>query len=381
MIYFDNPATTFPKPQCLCEEISNCLKKYCGNPGRSSHLLSLKSAEKIYECRILLADLFESSPENVIFTYNTTYALNIALKSFFKPRGHILISDIEHNAVFRPVSSLSRQNLCSFSCFSTDGNDEDIINSIKKSIIDDTSVLICSYVSNVGCRRLPLEKIGKLCKEHGIYFIVDGAQGAGIYDISVKKMNIDALCVPAHKGLYGPQGLGILIFKDQHIGSTLIEGGTGINSLDTEMPDFLPERYEAGTLSTPLIAGLSESLKWLESIGIKNIRSHEENLYSLTCDLLSKIENIILYKMNDYDGNTIMFNISGMSSTAVSSMLDKEQICTRSGFHCSPLAHKKLKTGPGGAVRVGFSVFNTQKEVFTFVEIIEKIIKTEKPII
>ena len=378
MIYFDNPATTFPKPQCLSEEISNCIRKYCGNPGRSSHILSLKSAEKIYECRVLLADMFEASPENVIFTYNATYALNIAIKSFLKPRTHVLISDIEHNAVIRPVSSLSRQNLCSFSLFDTNGDDTTIINSIEKLITEQTSMLICSFSSNVGSRRLPIEKIGKVCKDKGIFFIVDGSQGAGIYEINIKKAQIDALCIPAHKGLYGPQGLGMLIFGNDSIGSTIIEGGTGINTFDTEMPDFLPERYEAGTLSTPLISGLCESLKWLKSIGMDNIRNHEERLYSLVCDLLGENNRVALYKMNEYAGNTIMFNIIGLSSAFVCSELDKEQICTRGGFHCSPLAHKKLQTGNGGAVRIGFSVFNTQKEVFTFIESINKIIKENK---
>ena len=148
MIYFDNPATTFPKPQSLSDEISRCIKNYCGNPGRSSHSLSLKSAEKIFETRLLLAELFGAAPENVIFTYNTTYALNIAIKTNIKPHGHILISDIEHNAVLRPVNSLSRQNMCSYSLFCTDGSDEEILQSIKDSITDDTFMLVCTYVSN-----------------------------------------------------------------------------------------------------------------------------------------------------------------------------------------------------------------------------------------
>ncbi len=381
MIYFDNPATTFPKPQCLCDEICNCIKKYCGNPGRSSHSLSIKSAEKIYECRTLISDMFNANPENVIFTYNTTYALNIAIKASFKPRSHILISDIEHNAVIRPIASLSRQNLATYSLFSTDGTDEEILKSIEDGITDNTTMLVCTFASNIGSRRLPIEKIGNLCKKRNIFFIVDGAQGAGIYDIDIKKMNIDALCIPAHKGLYGPQGLGIAIFGKDLTGSTIIEGGTGINSFETEMPEFLPERYEAGTMSTPLISGLCESLKWLKRIGIENVRRHEEDLYLSAYNLLKENDKITIYKMNDYAGNTLIFNVEGISSPVMSSLLDKENICTRSGFHCSPLAHKKLKTGASGAVRIGFGVFNTKKEVLTFIETINKIIKEyKKPI-
>ena len=375
MIYFDNPATTFPKPQCLSEEISKCIKSYCGNPGRSSHSMSLKSAEKIYEARALLAELLGAEPERVIFTYNTTYAINIAIKSFLKPHSHVLISDIEHNAVVRPVSSLSRKNLCSYSFFNTDGNDENIINSILSSLTEDTSMLICTHVSNVGSRRLPIEKIGRLCKEKGLFFIVDAAQSAGILEIDLGRMNIDALCLPAHKGLYGPQGLGMLILGDDRLGDTFAEGGTGINSLESEMPDFLPERYEAGTMSTPLISGLSESLKWLKSVDINKIRAHEESLYTTACDLLEANENITLYKMNPYPGNTLMFNIKGASSAWVAKELDKREICVRSGFHCSPLAHKKLSTGASGAVRIGFSAFNTKKEIYSFCDALCDIIK------
>ncbi len=380
MIYFDNPATTFPKPSALSEEISRCIKNYCGNPGRSVHSLSIKSAEKIFETRVLLGEMFECDPENVVFTYNTTYALNIAIKGLVRERSHILLSDIEHNAVLRPVIALSREKSCSYSFFNTDGDDEQILESIKSSITESTSMLVCTHISNVGVRRLPIEKIGKLCKENGIFFIVDGAQSAGIQDINVRKMNISALCIPAHKGLYGPQGLGIVLLGDGVIGRTIIEGGAGISSLESEMPDFLPERYEAGTLSTPLICGLSESLKWLKALETRSIRAHEEKLYRSAVDIMSLNENIILYKMNEYDGNTLLFNIKGVSASWLGAELNKRDICVRSGFHCAPLAHKKLNTGSGGAVRIGFSVFNTQKEVYAFYEALCDIIKRKKPI-
>lgn len=381
MIYFDNPATTFPKPSVLGEEITRCLKNYCGNPGRSAHFLSIKSSEKIFEARVALADMFDCAPENVVFTYNTTYALNIAIKGLVRERSHVLLSDIEHNAVLRPVIALSREKSCSYSFFNTDGSDEDILESIKSSITDNTSTLICTHISNIGCRRLPIEKIGALCKEKGLIFIVDGAQSAGIHEISVQKMKIDALCIPAHKGLYGPQGLGMILFGEDVLGRTIIEGGTGISSLDGEMPDFLPERYEAGTLSTPLICGLTESLKWLKSLEMKNIRSHEEKLYRTAIDIMGVNEDIILYPMNEYDGNTLSFNVNGISASQLGAELNKREICVRSGFHCAPLAHKKINTGAFGAVRIGFSVFNTQKEVFSFYEALCDIIKRKKPII
>ncbi len=374
MIYLDNAATTFPKPPCLCEEISRCIKKYCGNPGRSSHALSIKSAEKIFEARALLAELFGAEAENVVFTYNTTYALNIAIKGYVEPSSHILISDIEHNAVLRPVHQLHLQQNCTYDIFGTDESDEAIIDNIKKMIKPNTSMLVCTHMSNICSRRLPIRQIGSLCKEAGIRFVVDAAQSAGLYDIDVKEMNIDALCVPAHKSLYGPQGLGIIIFGSEAVGRSIIEGGTGINSLDLSMPDVLPEAYEAGTQSTPLISGLCESLKWLKAVEMDKIRIYEESLYCYLLKKLKSNERIIIY--DDYRlGNTILFNLRSMSGVSVSRELDKRGICTRSGYHCAPLAHKALGVTDGGGVRVSLSVYNTKSELNTLYDAIEDIIK------
>ena len=368
MIYLDNAATTFPKPPSMLREMSECIKKYCGNPGRSSHKLSIKSAEKIYETRELLGELFDAEPENVIFTYNTTYALNIAIKSLVKYSTHILISDIEHNSVLRPIDNLCRQKLCSYDIFSSEGNDTEIIENINSKLQNNTSMIVCTHVSNVGERKLPIEKIGTLCKEKGIIFIVDGAQSAGVHHISVRKMNIDALCIPGHKGLYGPQGVGAVIFNNNVIGRSVLEGGTGINSLELNMPDFLPEAYEAGTLSTPCIVGLNESLKWLKTAGINNIRTHEESLYCTFCDLLKNNRKVKIYKMNNYSGNTFCFNIENIPSNIVANELDKKGICVRSGFHCSPLGHKVLNTNDGGAVRISIGAFNSKNDIFAVFE-------------
>lgn len=378
MIYLDNAATTFPKPQCVTDEICKCIKKYCGNPGRSAHMLSIKSAEKIYEARELLAELFDGDAENVAFTYNTTYALNFAIKSLLKYSTHVLISDIEHNSVYRPIYELSNQRLCTFDIFSTNGTNDEIIKNIADKIKSNTKMLICTHVSNVGERRLPIFEIGELCKKNGITFIVDGAQSAGIHNISVRKMNISALCIPSHKGLYGPQGVGAIIFNDSVIGRTIIEGGTGINSLDPKMPDFTPEAYEAGTPSTPSIAGLVASLKWLKDINIDKVRAHEEELYNILYNLLHSNDKVTVYKMNCYDGNTLMFNINGLSSASVGAELNRRDICVRSGFHCSPLAHRLLNTGDSGAVRVSLSVFNTKSDIYSFYDAIEDILSKSK---
>ena len=322
--------------------------------------------------------MFSADTDNVCFTYNTTYALNIAIKSFIKGNEHILISDIEHNSVLRPVYNCSKEKNCTYTVFNTVGTDEDILNNIYEKIRINTALLVCTHVSNIGSRRLPIEKIGKLCKEKNIKFILDGAQSAGIYDIDIKKMNIDALCVPGHKALYGPQGVGAIIFGNESIGKTVIEGGTGISSLELEMPDFLPERYEGGTLATPNIIGLGEGLKWLKSIGPNKLRLHEESLYDTLKELLSYHNNIKIYEMNKYSGNTLLFNISDHSPSQVSAALNKLNIYVRSGFHCAPLAHKAMGTGEGGAVRVSFGAYNSKKDVYSLYDALQPLIKNKK---
>ena len=378
MIYLDNAATTFPKPSCLSDEITRCIKTYCGNPGRSAHALSIKSSEKIYEARELLATMFGASAENVIFTYNTTYALNLAIKSLYKRGGHILISDIEHNSVYRPVFNLLKQGLCTFDIFSTSGNESEILENIKSKLIPSTSMIVCTHTSNICERTLPISLIGKLCKEKGITFIVDGAQSAGIKQINVQDMNISALCIPAHKGLYGPQGLGMIIFGEHKLERTIIEGGTGINSKELEMPDFLPEALEGGTMSTPLIAGLCESLKWLKNTDANHICAYEEELYKILVEHLSEIKSLKLYKLNSYSGNTVIFNLDGMPSNTVGAELNKRGVCVRSGFHCSPLAHSTAKTGENGAVRISLGAFNTKNDIYGVCNAINNISKRVK---
>lgn len=375
MIYFDNAATTFPKPQCVVQEMKKCINEYCGNPGRSAHKLSIKSAEKIFEARQILSDMFNAEAENVVFTLNTTYALNIAIKALLKQHSHILISDMEHNSVFRPVYALSSNGDCSFDIFSTSGSEEEIINEIEKKITHNTSMIVCCHVSNIGVRRLPLEKIGKICKDKGITFIVDAAQSAGIFDINIKNMNINALCFPAHKALYGPQGVGAVIFNNIEPLRTIIEGGTGINSKEANMPDFLPEALEAGTMPTPALSGFCEALKWLKELDICKARMHEEDLFRTCKMLLEENNKIILYNMNDYLGNTLLFNVKNKSAPYIASKLNEKNIYVRAGFHCSPLGHKILKTGESGAIRISFSVFNTKKEVFDFCDAINSLAK------
>ncbi len=374
MIYFDNAATSFPKPAAVPFEMSRCIKNYCGNPGRSSHKLSLEAATKIYECRSLIAELFGSdTPENVVFTYNTTYALNMAVKSVLKKGDHVLISDLEHNSVLRPVAVLKAKGMIDYDIFpAAERTKEEIISGIKKLIKQNTKALICTHVSNVCGIVLPIEEIGTLCKNAGIIFILDAAQSAGIYDIDVKKMNIDILCAPGHKGLLGPQGTGFAIFADELELDSFIEGGNGVNSLEEEMPDFLPERFEAGTLSTPCIAGLGEGIKYINSLGLEEIRRREHALSLRLANILQNTKGVTLYAPYAV-GNTLLFNIDGMSSNKTAAEFDRAGICLRSGFHCSPLAHAALGTGDNGAVRASLGIFNRAEEIDVFYKCLKEI--------
>jgi len=361
MIYIDNAATTFPKPESVSREVNRCLTSYCGNPGRGSHKMSLMASDAIFEAREKLTALVGvGDPTRCIFTLNTTYALNIALKSLVKPGSHILISDMEHNSVYRQVVKLNHDGIASYNIFSTyRGNDDKMLCDIKRKIRNNTTVLICQISSNISSLSMPVYRIGNLCRSKEIFFIADAAQSAGIINIDVDSMNIDALCVPSHKGLYGPQGAGAVIFSKRvsPLLRSFIEGGSGSDSLNPYMPDILPDKFEAGTMPTPAIAGLSKGIDFVKSYGIENISRHESSISNYLFDELMSDKRYTVYG-DDANSGIVLFNVKGHSSTEVSQELDKHGICVRSGFHCAPLAHKTLKTGQSGAVRASFGVFN-----------------------
>lgn len=376
MIYLDNAATTFPKPKCMSAEIDRCIRRYCGNPGRSGHILSIKASEKIYECRATLADFFGSSkPENVVFTMNTTYALNLAIKTLYHHGAHVLISNMEHNSVLRPIAELQKRGEITYSIFNVTGTIEDILLELKSKMRQNTTMLVMSHASNICGKIFPLREIGAFCKQNGLTFIVDAAQSAGITDVHIEEWGIDALCAPAHKGLYGPQGLGFVIFGEKQPIRTFIEGGNGTNSLSADMGLELPESFEGGTLPTPLIAGLDASAKWVKRIGVQNINAHEAALASLLSERLHSIRGSILYGPYKPESGIVLYRNQRISVNELASVLDAENICTRSGFHCAPLAHNTLCTGDDGALRISIGFFNTNKDIDDIYTIINSVCK------
>ncbi len=363
MIYFDNAATTGKKPQTVVKAVDEALKNLSANPGRSGHELSSKAAENVYKVREKVAQFFGASgAENVVFTLNCTHSINCVLKGVINKGDHIIVSSLEHNAVMRPLKKIKASFDMARVSFD---NDNDTLMEFKKKIRPNTKLILCTGASNVFGKILPIKEIGKLCLEKGIYFAVDAAQTAGVLPINMKEMNIDYLCVASHKGLYAPMGTGILICE-KPIENTIIEGGTGTNSLELFQPPFLPERLESGTVNVSGIMGIGAGVDYVNQIGIKKIYEHEMRLTSLLYKGLQNNPEIILYtpepKLYSY-APVLSFNFKGVDSGETALALSREGIAVRGGIQCSPMAHKQTGTENTGTVRVSFGTFNNETEV------------------
>ena len=372
LIYLDNAATSYPKPRAVYEEVMRSIRDYGGNPGRGSHPLALAAADKIYACREVLVKYFGAdSPEQVVFTLNATYALNFALKGLLRPGDHVLISDMEHNAVLRPIHRLAQDGRISYDVFPTmvSGKEERqarnptrLCARIAARLKPNTRAVVCSHQSNLCSASLPLAEIGAFCRRHHLLFIVDASQSAGHLPIDCKAMNIDVLCAPGHKGLYGIQGCGFCLLAPGLEVDTLVEGGSGFASLDASMPDVWPERGEAGTLPTPAIAGLWAGVSTLLRYDSAHILSHEQMLFDRLCERLLHRKGYTVY-LPEHRGSTLMFHREGISSERIGRYLAEHGICVRAGYHCAALGHQTLGTPDGGGVRVSFGLFNTARDV------------------
>ena len=360
IVYLDNAATSFPKPRCVIDAALSCARQDCGNAGRGSHPLAVASAERIYRCREKVARfLGANEPMRVIFTLNTTYAINFLLKGILSPGDHVLISDLEHNAVLRPLEHLKRTREISYSIFSTQS--DDICADILTKYRPNTRVLICTHQSNICSYALPLEKIGALCARLGILFFVDAAQSAGHLPIDMQAMHIDALCAPGHKGLLGLQGCGFCILGERISPAPLIEGGSGHLSLSPDMPDEFPERGEAGTLPTPVITSLGSGIDYLCSIGTESLHARQVALFHRLSQQLHAMEGYHVV-LPEHAGAVLSFTRDGVDCDRLGNSLATQGLCVRSGYQRAPLAHRTLGT-PQGSVRVSFGPFNTAAEV------------------
>ena len=373
MIYFDNGATTYPKPRCVINGINSCIRYRGGNPSRSSHKLSILAGEEVYKTREAVAKIINAPlPENVVFTYNATYALNMAIKTIISEKCHVIISDIEHNSVIRPLKILEKKIGIDISEYNSDISPEE---AIVPLIRPDTRAIISTLASNVTGKEIDFRVLSNIAKRYSLKLIIDASQIAGHKTIDIMKCDCDAICAPGHKALFGIQGAGFAYFRDRQRQGDFIEGGSGTNSIETTMPEFLPEGYEAGTLGVPSIVALRYGIEFINDIGIENIEHHLNKLRMLSTDGLRGIDGVKVYE--SYGGNVI-FNLCDMPSYELSGILSENDICTRGGLHCAPSAHKKLGTLDRGVVRASFSIMNSSDEIEYFLKTMRGISQKHK---
>ena len=376
MIYLDNAATTFPKPTTVYQNVMMAMKKYGANPGRGSHAMAIEGAKVIYETRELLAELFNlDDPLKVIFTFNATDGLNLAIKGILKPGDHVITTAMEHNSVLRPIKELEKIGVENtiIEC-SNEGSVK--VEDIERSIKNNTKLIVTTHVSNLTGTIQPIEDIGKLCKKYNVIYLVDAAQSAGVIDIDVKKFNINLLAVPGHKGLLGPQGTGALLINGDIQIHQLKEGGTGSESSNLNQPDFYSDKFEAGTPNLPGIAGLNAGIKYIKKRGIKSIYSHEKNLLDLFIKELKKNPKIQIYGSESIEGRcgVVPINIIDVDSSEVAYILDTQyNIAVRPGLHCAPLAHRTIGTDKIGAVRFSVGPFTKRSEILAAVKALNEI--------
>ncbi len=381
MIYLDNSATTYPKPFQVREMMCRAPVSYGANPGRGGYPMSNATALEIYKVRALIAEMFGAeSEENVVFTLNCTHALNIAIKGLAQKGGHAVTSCLEHNSVMRPLVKLREKGKFDFDKATVFPDDDKTVQSFERKIRHNTCFLVCTYASNVFGDILPIEKLGKLAAKYKIPLIVDAAQAAGVIDIDMKRDNISCLCMPGHKGLYGPAGTGVLILSNDCNVDTLIEGGTGSESKNFSQPEFLPDRFESGTQNTCGIIALGKGIEFVKREKINYIREHENELIKRLFRSFLNSELITVY--NEFDPERFVpilsFNLKNLTGEETASELARNNIAVRGGFHCNPSAHEYYRTLDSGTARVSVSAFNTKNDIDYLINSANKIAKFKK---
>ena len=376
MIYLDNAATTFPKPEAVYNSMMDCMKNYCANPGRAGHKLAMKAAREIYDTRENIAKLFNiDNPMNIVFTNNATDSLNLAIKGVVNQGDHIITTSMEHNSVIRPIKSLEKYGIEN-TIVECDKEGFLDIKDLKKAIRPNTKLIVTTHASNVCGTLIDIKAVSEVAKSNNILYLVDASQTAGVYNIDLQEITLDMLAAPGHKGLLGPQGTGILYIREGVDINILKEGGTGSKSEDLFQPDLLPDKYESGTHNTPGIVGLNEGVKFIFKEGIDKIKDYEEKLCRYMLKRLDEIPNIKIYGPKDASkrASVITINIENMDSGEITFLLDSEyNIATRSGIHCAPLAHKTLGTLKQGAVRFSMGYFNTKEEIDIVIQALKDI--------
>ena len=381
MIYLDNGATSFPKPKVVTDKIMECYLGYAGNPGRSGHKLAMKMDLEIYETREKICKLINGTEVlNVIFTFNATDSLNLAIKGVLEEGDHVITTSMEHNSVLRPLNQLRKEGKIELSIVYADDKGYIDPQKIFEALTPNTKMIVTTHMSNVFGTIVDIKAIGDFCKENNILYLVDASQSIGVLDIDVQEMNIDLLAFPGHKALFGPMGTGALYIKEGIIVKPLKEGGTGSYSHSIDQPDLYPDSLESGTPNGVGIIALGKGIDFINEVGLENIRNHEMSLKNHFIELLKDNEDVILYgTLDDRQGAVVSLNVKDMDSSEISYILSDEfDIYTRPGFHCAPLAHKTMGTEELGAIRFSFGYYNTLEEIEKTVEALLNIIERNK---
>lgn len=376
MIYLDNAATSWPKPPQVIQAMLDVLKRVCANPGRSAHTMARQTEDAVLNVREMLAKLFNiNDPMRIAFMPNTTYALNTAIYGVTAKGSKVVTTAVEHNSVLRPLKTLEAEGIISLEVIQPDKFGKITIQSIKRTLRKGIDLFCMTLSSNVTGSIMPVDEAGKICRSHGIVFLLDAAQGAGVIPIDVEKMNIDLLAFPGHKGLLGPQGTAGLYVREGIKIKPLVQGGTGSFSDRLLQPEVFPDVLESGTLNVPGIVGLGKGVSFVNDTGIESIHQKKKQLLKMLFDELEQESSITIYSPSPEQNSGILaLSIQDMDSSEVSYLLDRKfGICTRSGFHCAPLTHLALGTDKTGLVRISPGYFNDETEIELTVKAIQSI--------
>lgn len=376
LIYFDNAATSWPKPEAVHQAVDHFMRQIGANPGRSGHRLSIAAGRVVLGAREAIAELLGiGDPLRVVFTANVTSALNVALKGLLRPGDHAVTTAVEHNSVIRPLRALEAQGVAVTvaRCF-PDGSLD--LTALEEAICPATRLIVVNHASNVVGTVLPIQDIAAVAGRHKCLLVVDAAQTLGAYPVSVK--GVDVLAFTGHKGLYGPQGTGGLYLREglEEEMQPLQQGGTGSRSSEQYQPEFMPDKYESGTPNTVGLAGLAAGVRFVLDQGVDRIRCHEEELTRLLIEGLLSVPGVRLYGTRDASRQvaTVAFNLDGMAPSELGWRLDEDYgVLCRVGLHCSPLSHQTIGTFPIGAVRFSLSYFTTKTDVEYGVEAVRGI--------
>lgn len=379
MIYLDNAATTRQKPACVIQAVTEAMCSL-GNPGRSIHDGSMSANRIVYRARLALAELFHAeTPQQIAFTANSTEALNIAIKGILNPGDHVITTALEHNSVLRPLYEMEDRGV-QLTILPSDQQGRICYKDFERAIRENTRAIVCTHGSNLTGNLVDIRRVGEIARRHGVLFVVDASQTAGVFPIDVQKMHIDILCFTGHKSLLGPQGTGGLYVREGVRIRPLLSGGSGVQTYLRQHPPQMPTALEAGTLNAHGIAGLLAAVDYIQKTGMDVIRTAELDLMWEFYRQVTEIPGITVY--GDFSSRErcpiVSLNIRDYDSGEVSDALSAQYgIATRPGAHCAPLMHKALGTVEQGAVRFSFSHYNTREEIQTAVSALRELAQEE----